>query len=248
MIVAIDRVPSEPTARAAAASATGLALADLNRRLAGTLPRILLPGAGDDQALSVAAALEGLGFGVFTFDASVVPNDQQRIVARRIEMTGDALIAFDAQQNEHSCPGRNIALVQRGNRTTSTSETVKSTDRQLSIGRAVMSGGLVLSKKVEKTTVKNTETTEAFLLVERDDDQPDIMLYERRIDYRFLGAAMQPASRANLEQVWTRLGAMAGGGRTDDRLTRPGFVQGLPMTSAEPVDLALFLVSLSRRA
>src|SRR4051812_27726883 len=105
MIVAIDRLPESPEARTAAAQKAGLALADLNRRLAGTLPRILLPGATEDQALTVVAALEQLGFGVFTFDVSAVPNDAQRIVARRIEITGDTLVVFDAQDNQHDCPG-----------------------------------------------------------------------------------------------------------------------------------------------
>src|SRR3954469_7425209 len=108
MIVAVDRLPESPEARTAAAKITGLALADINRRLAGTLPRILLPGADEDQALTVAAGLEALGFGVFTFDTSAVPNDDQRIVARRIDIAGGALIAVDAQENEHHCAGAQI--------------------------------------------------------------------------------------------------------------------------------------------
>ena len=40
-------------------------------------------------------------------------------------------------------------------------------------------------------------------------EQPDIIIYERRIDYRFLGADMLPSSRGNLELVCARLRTLA---------------------------------------
>jgi hypothetical protein len=62
------------------------------------------------------------------------------------------------------------------------------------VKKALLTGGLLLTKKVERTDVKTTTTDEAFILLEQ-----------------------------------------------------PGFVAGLPKTAADPLDVALALVSLAHR-
>src|SRR5437899_113480 len=115
MLVAIARIPDRAEARAAAAKVTGLALADLNRRLAGTLPRVLFPGVGPEGEAMVAE-LETLGFRVLTCDPAAVPGDGDRVVARRIEFSGVDLVATDARGQAHRCPPLAIELLQRGTR------------------------------------------------------------------------------------------------------------------------------------
>jgi hypothetical protein len=226
---------------------TGLALADLNRKLAGILPRVLFTGLSAAGAHALIQGLQALGFVLLTFEPSAVPSDRERVIARRIEFAQGSFLAVDAQGRTHSCLPSSISLLQRGARTSTTSEKVTTTERQLDVGRAVISGGLLLTKKTEKTSLKTTQSAEAFLLVQRTGDEPELMLYERRIDYRALGAEMQPASRGNLETVWTKLKAMAPA-LVDERVNRPGFVSGLATAAADPVDLALFLVALARQA
>ena len=239
--MAIARIPDGTEARVQAAKAAGLALADLNRRLAGVLPRVLFAGGAPAGLLET---LQELGFGVLTCEPTEVPGDDQRVLVRRVELAPGALVATDSKGQSHRCTAAQIGLLQRGMRVSKTSHTVKTSERKIDLGRAVLSGGLLLTKKVEKSTVHTTETSEPFLLVQRGAD-PALIFYERRIDYRALGPEMQPASRGNLEVVWRKLTALAPD-RVDDRVGRPGFVSGLPATSAEPVDLALALVALSR--
>jgi hypothetical protein len=245
VLLAVISIPSSPDARQGAARATGLALADVNRRLAGVLPRVLLPALPADRVDDTEAALEALGFVVVAFDPALVPGDDQRLVARGLQLESGGLVLIDAQGARHVCPASSMALLQRGIRTSRTTEEVKTSERKFSVGRAVLSGGLMLSKKVDSTTVKTTETAEAFLLVQRHDGQADVMLYERRLDYRFLGPKMQASSRANLEVVWAHLRSLAPT-KVDDRAVRPGFVSGLAHLPGDPVDLALYLVTLAR--
>jgi hypothetical protein len=247
VLLAVARIPDGVEARAQAAAAAGLALADLNRRLAGPLPRVLIPAAPDERAHALAQALEGLGFLVLTCDVAAVPGDDDRVVARRVELAADALVVSDGQGRTHRCPRGAVALLQRGVRHSRTEERVKTSERRFSVGKAVLSGGMMLTKKIEKTEVATVETAEPFLLVGRGDGEPDIILYERRLDYRSMGPEMQPSSRGNLERLWAWLQALAPG-RTDDRVARPGFVSGLPATAADPIDLALYLVALTHRA
>ncbi len=246
MLLVVARLAPSPEAAKRAAEVTGLAPADLSRRLVGILPRVLLPAAPADRAEELAVSLEELGFTVFTCDATAAPGDDDRVVARAIEIGSAGFVAIDGQGRRHDCPARAITCFQRGARVTRKSETVKTSERRLDIGKAVLSGGLMLTTKVEKTSVKTTLAQEPFVLVERRDGEPDVIIYERRMDYRFLGADMQPTSRGNLERLIARLRALAPAAAFDERLARPGFIAGLPLTSTDPVDLALFLVTLAR--
>ncbi|MEO7034699.1 MAG: hypothetical protein ABI548_12390 [Polyangiaceae bacterium] len=246
MLLVVTRIPAPAQARVLAAEAMGVALADLNRRLAGILPRVLLSGLGADAASAMVPALTALGFGLVTCDPSAVPCDRERVLVKRVEFEHGNFIATDALGQAYPCSPSSIELLQRGTRSSTSSEKVTTTERSLDLGRAVLSGGLLLTKKTEKTAVQTTRLDETFLLLQRGAAGPDLMLYERRIDYRALGREMQPVSRGNFELVWAKLKVMAGT-RVDDRVSRTGFVSGLLVTAADPIDLALHLVALDRR-
>ena len=246
MLLVIAKAPQDPLARTQAARLAGLPPADFSRRLAGTLPRVLLAAAPADRIAALVDGFESLGFAAFSCDPAAAPSDDDRLLVRGIEVEAGALAFLDGQENRHACVGAAVSLIQRGVRATTTSETVKTSERRLDIGKAVLTGGLMVTSKVQKVSVRTEETREAFLLLQRNDGQPDAVIYERQVDYRFLGADKQPASHANLEQTLARLRALAPDALVDDRAARPGFVSGLPLTSSDPVDLALYLVTLAR--
>ncbi len=245
MLVVVARIPAGNDASKRAAQLTGLAPADIARRLAGNLPRVLL-NTEPTQASTLASGLEQLGFSAFACDAKAAPGDDERIIARALQLDAGGFIAIDGKGTQHACPAQAIVVFQRGVRVTRQTETVKSSERRFDAGRAILSGGLMLTKKVEKTTIKTNQAQEPFVLVQRGDGAPDVMLYERQIDYRFLGLQMQPSSLANLGVLTTRLRTLAPHAPFDDRVARPGFVSSLPLVSVDPVDLGLFLVSLAR--
>ncbi len=246
MLLVIANTPKDPLARTQAARLVGLPPADFSRRLAGTLPRVLLAAAPVDQVAALVDGFESLGFAAFTCDPATAPSDEDRLLVRGIRVEAGALAFLDGKGEAHPCFGTAVSLIQRGVRVSTTSETVNTTERRLDIGKAVLTGGLMLTSKIQKQSVRTEETREAFLLLQRNDGQPDAIIYERRVDYRFLGADKQPASYANLEKTLARLRNLAPTVPVDDRATRPGFVSGLPLTSSDPVDLALHLITLAR--
>ncbi len=245
MLLVVTRAPDSPDALAAAAQATGLALAEVRMRLAGTLPRSLLSDADRDRVAAAAAALERLDFGVFCCDPTAAPTDDSRVVARSLTLAAGELTVVDGLGNSHDCPASAVAFFIRGTRIATTAKTIKTTDRTLSLGRAALTGGLLWTKKTESTVTKTSEEREEMILLHRRDDQPDIVLYERRLDYRCLGGHVAPSSRANFDALLGRLRAIAPRARFDERILRPGFVAGLPATSVNSLDLALFLVTIS---
>lgn len=246
MLLVIANAPKDPLARTQGAHLADLPPADFSRRLAGTLPRVLLSAVAVDRVGALVDGFQSLGFAAFSCDPTAAPSDEDRLLVRNIEVEAGAMALLDGQGNHHPCIGASLSLIQRGVRVTTTSETVTTTERRLDVGRAVMTGGLMVTSKAKKQSIETEETREAFLLLQRNDGQPDAVIYERRIDYRFLGADKQPASHANLERTLARLRALAPNAPVDDRVARPGFVTGLPLTSSDPVDLGLYLVTLAR--
>lgn len=246
MLIVVAKVPQDPGVLKKAADLAGMVLADFSRRLMGVMPRVLLPAAPAERADELLSGLESLGFVAFACDPGSVPCDADRLLVRGMEVRADGVTFVDGQGQGHVCPKNAIALIQRGVRVSTSSEKVESNERRVDVGKAVLTGGLLLTSKVKKQTVHTQENREAFLLVARNDGEPDGIIYERRLDYRFLGADKQPSSFANLEKTLARLRVLVPAAPVDDRLTRPGFVTGLPLVSADPVDLGLFLVSLAR--
>lgn len=245
MFVAVGRIPGHPEAVARAAQLAGLALPDAARMLAGALPRILVRTTPDGKGLVAALAEEG--FLAWAADPSAVPADENRVVMRSLDWEPGGFRAVDARGQAHPCPLESVRLLQRGARTHSTTEVLKTSETRFDLGKAVLSGGLLLTKKVEKMEARTTHAKEPFLLIQRGDGQPDLMVYEHGMDYRCLGTDMRPATLANLALLTARFQTLCPEAPLDDRVGRPGFVAGLPHLPVDPVDLALDLVSEARR-
>ena len=244
MFVAVARIPPDPAALRKAAAIAGLALPDVSRLLAGTLPRVLVRAASDGDR--IAAALEAEGFVAFAAEPSEVPTDRQRVVARDLAWIDSGFRAIEGNGEVHDCPAVAVSAILRGIRLVEASETIHTTERKLALGKALLTGGLALTKKVETTSQRTTTEKEPFLLVQRGDGRPDILIRERRFNYRCLGPALQPAAHLNFAALLARLRALAPGAPFDERMALPGFLAGLPPMALEPSDLAAFLVSRAR--
>ena len=247
MLVVVQQAPpaASPRAILAAAEVTGLAQAEVRTRLAGALPRVLLVEPDEQQARDKAAALEGLGFLAMACDPRAVPSDDDRLVARSLGLVPAGLIATDEQGARELVAPSDIGLIQRGVRWNRATKVTKATLRRLDLKRAVLSGGLLLTRKVEVETVQSTGTEEPFLLLHRRGGGRDVVVYQHRIDYRFLGRDLDASSTANFARLVACVRALAPAAPFDERVARPGLVQALPPTSANGVDLALWLVLLT---
>ncbi len=241
MFVAVARIPEDPAALARAAVIAGLAQVDATRMLTGLLPRVLVRGTKEGPRL--VEALEAAGFTAFAAEPSAVPTDRHRVVARGFAFQGAELVVTDTRGQAHACPADAITSLLRGFRQVESTEIHTSTERKLDIGKAILTSGLMISKKVETTSERRTTSREPFLLLQRQDGQPGIIFYEHRVQYQGLGADLQHARTANFTALAERLRAYAPRAPLDDRMLRPGFMGGLPPLAADPADLAVFLVS-----
>lgn len=240
MFVAVARIPAHPSAHAQAAQIAGIAPADASRLLAGTLPRVLVRATPEGER--IAARLEAAGFVAMACEESAIATDKDRMVTRHLAFTPTGLVAEDGHGQRTECPFSAISAFIRGLRLVSSVETMKSTERKLALGKALVTGSLSITKKVETVRERTTSTKEPFLLVQRSDGGAALLLCEPRLNYQCLGAAIQPSMFANFTALVARLRSLAPQVPFDDRITRPGFLAGLPLMAVDPVDLAIHLV------
>jgi hypothetical protein len=249
MLLVVVRAPSKPDALALAAAATGLPLGEVRLRMTGVFPRVLQADRDEGKLAGVGRALAAAGFVTTVVDPRDAQGDADRIVARSLAFGVQEVVVIEGVgvETRHAFSAGAIELLQRGLRITRSEKIATTSKRQLSLGRVVLTGGLVATKKVEKSATFTQEVREPFVLIHRRDGGPDVILYERRIDFRFLGSKMQPTSRGNLEATLARLRVLAPEAPLDERVARPGFTSGFPSAGADQVDLALHLVRVARR-
>lgn len=245
MWLVVLRTPPEPWPVTDVARIAELSPADVRQRMAGGAPCVLRAGA-DADLRAMADRLEAIGVAALACSPEAAPTDDDRVVARALELRPDGIVAIDGAGQAHPCGAGAIRLLQKGMRAQVVSETVTTTERKLSATRALLTGGLFVSKTVERQEQRTTSSREGFIVIHRDDGEPDVILYERRIDYRFLGAQMAHGSAANLAIVLERLRALAPSAPIDERVARPGLVQRMPRVGqVDAIDLALYLVALA---
>lgn len=247
LLVVLHGPPMTPPMVAAVAGATDLAAADVRQRLAGPGPWALAVAAESEGLQTQANRLQRLGLRALVCDPSLVPEDGERIVARSLALLPTHLQITDASEQVHACPYSAIALIQAGNRAHTTAKTTETTERRISVGRALLTGGLSLTKKETVRVNTTVHSDERFVHLSRNDGGPDVMLYERRLNYKFLGDQLQPSSFANLQKVMAWLRERTGA-LVDERVATAGFSNRLPKVGVSPVDLALYLVQLATLA
>lgn len=197
----------------------GMTAAEARMRLAPEPPAVLarLPA---DRAAGVVAALVQAGLPALAIDERV-PSDADRFQARSFafESAGARLTARDGEAL--TLPWDEVRLVLRGVRTARTTSQHTETTRSLALGRAVLTGGLVMTKKTTSTVRGSEEESEQFVLMHRHAGQR-VMLAENALEFSGLGALLQPARTANIGALAQELRRRTPQAFHDDRLVRLG--------------------------
>ncbi|HET9987447.1 MAG TPA: hypothetical protein VFQ65_02985, partial [Kofleriaceae bacterium] len=97
-------------------------------------------------------------------------------------------------------------------------ETVK--EKKFSVGRAVLSGGLVMSKTVKREVTTHGETSEHVLYLFRASGETPWLMREHGTNYSGLGTALDPTSLRNFTTSIERFRKQAPHARFDDSLVR----------------------------
>ena len=185
--------PIEVEAKALAADLGTIAYEERLKLTAG-LPAIVLATTDGDAAQALLAKLRARKHRALLCRASSVVPASAMVSLRRFQMDADALVAADDR-----LPWRDVsALIHaRHHKQTETTETV--TDKKFNLGRAVMTGGLVMRKTEKREVTTRTADTEHVLYVFRADGGTPWLLRELGTHFGALGAALEPTATRNFQ-------------------------------------------------
>ena len=240
---------------------------ELARGLAGALgntpyearARVSIPGGGPaivanfatpEQAAACVARLNSAGFKALVVDSEQIESDRNRLLVRQLQFTTDRLQLVTRDNTKIDIPLHEVKLLLRGTGITSNVQIETDMKKKFALGRAVASGGLVMSKKVKTTTRNISEERQPFCHIYVP-GQPPVVLRQAEIDYSTLGEQRQPSRNANFNWICAELRRRCAAADWDDRLqTRPGLAQLLgPAFDPEIyLDLAITLVVLAKES
>lgn len=220
-LVAIVRAPVQlEIAARSLADAGGLTLAEARMRLAPE-PPALLARLEPDRADAVVAALRKAGESALALDLGAVPSDEDRTVARSFVLA-DAGAAFTPSFGAPlEIAWADVLAVLRGARAFRSDVERTEKSRTLDLGRALASGGLVMTRTAKKTVRSSEEAIEQVILVYGRDGRV-ALLAETVLDFSCLGPKLQPSSTANMVTLAQALREKAKGAFHDERLVRLG--------------------------
>ncbi len=213
----------------------GVTAYEIRLTLAQGTPSIVLSTPDEFRALELLARLRARGHGAVMFDAASVVPSQATVSMRRFRLGDDAIHVDDrADELPYADIGALIAAVHR-RQTTTESET---RDRQLSVGRAVLTGGLVMTKTVTRETRTETNERDPVLYVFRRSGGAPWLLRECGTLWVGHGQPISPLSAVNFKTTVDKVREFAPNAIYDDRLvTRRGAPERLsgPAATGGPV-------------
>jgi hypothetical protein len=219
-LVSVVRAPAHPDEAARAfADAAGLTLAEARMRLAPE-PPALLARLEPDKADALVIALRKASLAALAVDGHV-PTDKDRTIVRSFSFD-DGGVTFSSRGGDSTVVAwADVVAILRGLRASRSQveQTQKST--RLSIGAAIATGGLKMTRTETKTVRSSEESTEQVILVFARDGRAAV-LAENEVDFTCLGSSLQPSSTGNMVQLARRLRDRAKGAFYDERLLRLG--------------------------
>jgi len=219
-LVAIVRAVTNPEEAArAVADAAGLTLAEARMRLAPEPPALLArlePGKAD----LLVVALRKAGLAALAVDARC-PSDKDRTVAHAFAIDDAGITLTPRFGDATTFEWTDVLAVLRGARASRSEERRTEKSKSFSIGTAVATGGLKMTRTSTKTVRSSEEAIEQVILVYARDGRA-ATLAENELDFSCLGTGMQPSSTGNMLELARRLRDGAKSAFYDERLLRLG--------------------------
>jgi hypothetical protein len=242
---------------AALARDLGCTAYDARLLLAPGVPAVVKRTPDREAAVELLGRLRARGHGAVACDQSAVVSSDAMTSMRRFRLGPDAVTLDDAPDvADARLPYDDmIALIPAVHRSRTDTETV-TREKKLSIGRAIMTSGLSLSKTVTKEAHSSVEEREGVLYVFRRSGATPWILRERGTVWGGHGQPLARSASENFRLAVTALRGRAPGAAFDDRLVtrrapERAALSGGPATTAvktsseSGTDLLAHLLALS---
>jgi hypothetical protein len=234
-VVALRRVEGEP---AALAAAMGISPYDARQQLHGRGPRVLATFGDPADAAHLVEGLRAAGFDATHVDLT---SEAVEVVPRSFTMRPGGIQFLARDGMPLAIRFDRIQLLLRGTRIATEQTTEVTRKRKFSLERAVLTGGLMLTKTEKKEVTRTTDLREGFLYI-RSAGVSAVELRESELLYDGLAALREPTRTGNFTRLTSVIRAGSPQARWDDRLlSRAGQLEvlGTVLTPENDVDVAM---------
>ncbi len=187
-----------------------------------------------EEALRLAANLNSGGFEAVVVTAEDIGAETRKFVVRKFSL-GERDISVETGGRTLAVAYRDIRVILRGTSIACSTSTVKSEKRSLSLGRAVLTGGLSITKTTKTVREVRTEEREGFLTLYAE-GHPILLFREGSLSYDSLGATRSLSGTENFARLLSELRGRCTSARYDERLLSRAAQAALLGPSLRPED------------
>jgi hypothetical protein len=222
------------------AAAIGTTAYELKLVLNAGLPAVLLATVDPARAASVVAAIRRAGHLAVVCDRAECTPSTRMTSLRDFRLDGDGLRA--SADSPARLPYQRIGAMLRATHRRTIETTEKVEERKFRPGMAVLTGGLVLSKKTSREVTTQAHERDQVLYVFRTDGEPPWILRERQAHYGGLGKDLRPTSLENFQTTIRQLRERSPGAAYDERLMTGRPIRGVA-DGSDATDLLAHLLA-----
>ncbi len=247
-IAAIYNLPDNKDELAdALADASGATLYEARSRLrvSGKGPLVVSVSGERDAVEKVVKKLQSGGFDAIVLDPNEIESGSNQFIVKKFRLDDEELVVESGKDRSLAVEYRSIDLILRGTCIALRSETRSVKERKFSLGRAVLSGGLVITRTKKSTRQVTTEDREGFFNL-YSGNRLTLVFRESALIYDSLGPALKASRVANFAYLLAELRQRQPDAVFDDRLLRraeQAVLLGPLLSPEEHLDVATSLMA-----
>lgn len=196
----------------------GMGAYELRVMLGGGAPLVVASTPDAQLARDLVVTLRSRGHGAIACDGDAVTRGEDMFSPRGFAFEADALTSEGPTGEPARFAWSDVLALVVATHVRSETTTVETSKKSLSLGRAAMTGGLLLSKTTHKTEHRANEEREPVLYMLHRQGQGHWLLTESRLRYGGLGPRRGPAAHDNFRALLDMLRRQVPGALYDDRL------------------------------
>lgn len=233
----------------ALAGALGITVYEARQRMFGIGPAVVASFADQQPALELAGKLNRSGIATLIFDAAAVRGSAGYFIVRRFEFNKWSISIESSDGQRIEIPYDEIDLLLPCTSIVGVSGQKTVTERKLSIGKTILTGGIPMTTKVERQEAVTSEERTKVLYLYAGKRLP-VVFSQIGMTFDGLGEAMKLSRELNFAHLTNELRRLCPGAVYDERLvSRMGQVRllGPGLNSETNLNLAVKVVALSLR-
>lgn len=201
----------------ALAGALGIMVFEARQRLIGGGPSVVASFADQQKARELGDKLNRSGIKAMIVDATKVRQRDCFVIVRRFEFAERGLKIETHTGQQETIPYPEMELLITGTSVVGYNETKTVVEKKFSLGKTLLSGGIPMTKKVERQEEVSSEESEQVLYL-YSHNRPAAIFSLNSLSYDGFGTEMKLSRNLNFAHLISQLRRHALGAAFDDRL------------------------------